>query len=265
MPCCPDRARHWAGPLLAALVVVPAATAADPAESGRALCQRLEQQARAWLVQQTQQWIKNPENSSWKQVQLSPPVFTPTPCIPPPDDCPHWTFHTTATRPLGHLWITARCLADDKPLSPAAHQWRQRFKVRVGGQLPVLYSRTRLMPGELLATANSFQAATDIDKLQQGFFVRSERTGPLVARQYIQPNSLLTPALLQKPDLVRSGAPVNIRLTRAQLVISATGIATESGKQGDIVKVQRKADGGSATPLIHCRVLGQDLVEPVIH
>jgi len=62
---------------------------------------------------------------------------------------------------------------------------------------------------------------------------------------------------------VKSGMPVSIRLVRSQMLISAAGTAVESGKQGDIIRVRRKTDKLAEGPLIHCRVLGQDLVEPV--
>ena len=245
------------------LVFVPGRRAVVMASVESPVCRQMEEQAQVWLTGRIGQWLKSAAGTPWRQVKLAPVSVTSAPCTPPPEGCQCCSFQTKASMPLGQLWIRARCLPGDTPLSPAARQWHQRFKASVQGTLTVLYAGTRLAPGDVVTSARTYAAPTALDKLRQGFFTRADALANLVARQYINPDSLLTPALLRRPELVKSGMPVSIRLVRSQMLISAAGTAVESGKQGDIIRVRRKTDKLAEGPLIHCRVLGQDLVEPV--
>ncbi|WP_193220126.1 flagellar basal body P-ring formation chaperone FlgA [Desulfoluna spongiiphila] len=70
----------------------------------------------------------------------------------------------------------------------------------------------------------------------------------------------LTSRLVKAPPLVKRGDGVRIRYTQGGLLITATGIARETGGLGDFIKVKNSRSGKGIT----CRVIGQCRVEPFL-
>lgn len=70
----------------------------------------------------------------------------------------------------------------------------------------------------------------------------------------------LTARLVKAKPLVERGDGVRIRYSLGGLVITATGIAKETGGLGDFIKVKNSRSGKAVT----CRIIGQRRVEPFL-
>lgn len=72
-------------------------------------------------------------------------------------------------------------------------------------------------------------------------------------RRTVAPGELLTLALAEVPPAVQSGDPVTVGVTVGRVRATTVGVASGSGRVGDIVRVQRPGQRGLLTARVRAR------------
>lgn len=123
---------------------------------------------------------------------------------------------------------------------------------------PVVVAAAPLRKGEKLTAAHLTLALRPMPPSDHEALTETALAVGRMATRPIRPGTVLTGRLVAAPPLVKRGKGVRIRYTAGGLLITATGIARETGGLGDVIKVQNSRSKKS----IHCRVTGQGRVEP---
>lgn len=81
-----------------------------------------------------------------------------------------------------------------------------------------------------------------------------------MATHPLSAGTVLTSAMVKSTPLVTRGDDVRIRYAAGDLVITATGIAAETGGLGEFIRVKNSRSGKHIT----CRITGERIVEPFL-
>ena len=99
--------------------------------------------------------------------------------------------------------------------------------------------------------------ASDLDSKQvkryhtaMGYYTQADEVIDLVPKRFITKGTLLHPALLKKPDLIKKGAHVTITVTRQGFFISNEGIALEPGGLNDEIQIKVTNSGKIITGIV---------------
>ena len=212
----------------------------------------LQEQAHQWLEQQAENYIHTHLQNVARE-----DVVTTIHVLPLPGNKENYACRTplrfTLSKPvpLGNMSLKAHCESLENP-------WKRVLKAAVTVQVPVLIATVRLIPGSPLSTTDLQLADRDISQLTSGFFTNYLDVADLVTARYIQAGAVITPTMLKEPFVVVSGSPVTISLKSGALSLTATGIARNSARVGERVKVQRTDNNRT----IECIVLNASTVEP---
>ena len=81
-------------------------------------------------------------------------------------------------------------------------------------------------------------ALRDIGQAQHGYYSSIEQALGLVSRRPLPMDTVLSPASVEQPRLVKRGQRVRIDAGNRAIAISATGLALRDGRLGEIVPVR---------------------------
>jgi len=124
----------------------------------------------------------------------------------------------------------------------------------------VVITAVSLRKGDILSAAQITQASRPVPPCDDEILTDPALAVGRMATRPIPSGTELTRRLVEAPPLVTRGDGVRIRYTAGGLVITATGIARETGGMGDFIKIKNSRSGKNIT----CRIVGECRVEPFL-
>jgi len=96
---------------------------------------------------------------------------------------------------------------------------------------------------EAITPENVRRARREVSTLFTRPFTKIEDVAARQAARAIPVNQILTPTMVQLPQVVRSGSPVTLVYENARVRAEAAGQAVEGGKVGDVIRVKNISSG----------------------
>jgi len=135
---------------------------------------------------------------------------------------------------------------------------RKNFSVR--GQTkaiaPVVITTRRLKYGDIITPDMVTLANRDISSAKSYSHSVNDIIGSVVKRT-IQHDSIIGPASVELPPVIKRGEMVKILVNHSGLKLTATGIAKSDGRTDEVIRVKNT----SSNKLIYCRVEAPGIVE----
>lgn len=131
-------------------------------------------------------------------------------------------------------------LAVDVAGRESARMW-VKSEIRVFGE--VVVSSVPLARHETIAAKDVRLERRDISGLSARPLTKIEEVAGARAARAIEVNEILTQRALERPTLLRRGAPVTLLYETGGLRVEAPGLALESGRIGEIVQVKNPTSG----------------------
>ena len=137
---------------------------------------------------------------------------------------------STHSKSYGNTSVTVKCA------SPVA--WKIHLPLRIELFDDVATSTIPLLRGQGLALEHVTMRKRDITDLHQGYFRDQKMLLDLQAKRNLGAGTILSSANLQPRTLVKSGQRVTLVLDLKGLRIKTNGLALQSGRQGQTIKVR---------------------------
>jgi len=137
---------------------------------------------------------------------------------------------TRADKTMGNTSLTIRCKT---PVN-----WQIHLPVRVDLYDDIAVSKSPLMKGQSIQRAQITFQKKKISSLQQGYFRRSDSLDDFIVKRNLPSSTILTSAIMEPKLMVASGQRVTIVLKVDGLQIKSTGLALQSARLGQIIKVK---------------------------
>lgn len=120
----------------------------------------------------------------------------------------------------------------------AQPSWQQNlaFHLHVYAKVVVLANPVRL--GDKLEPADLNLVRYDLSNISGHYFNSLEEAVGQVLRRPVRTGTVLTPTMLESPQLINRGDLLTIRVQRAQVSIEVQGTALERGKLGETIRVR---------------------------
>jgi len=96
----------------------------------------------------------------------------------------------------------------------------------------------------------------DVTNLRQGFYTSPDEVAGSVTKRAMPMDTVLTPAAVSAPRLVKKGELVSIIASDGKISVRAVGLALNEGALGDLIQVQNK----SSKKIVYGRVNGPGVV-----
>lgn len=109
--------------------------------------------------------------------------------------------------------------------------------------LPVVISTAVINRGETIQRNQLQTQATDIAKIQRGFYHRTSDITGMGAKRRIRANQIVSPDLIDQPQLIKRGEKIKIIATRDGISASMPGEALEKGGAGEVIRVRNLSSG----------------------
>lgn len=109
--------------------------------------------------------------------------------------------------------------------------------------LPVIISTSVINRGETIRSNQLQQQETDITRAIRGFYHHSGKVTGMSAKRRIRANQILSPDLIDQPQLVKRNEKVKIIANRDGITASMPGEALEKGSEGEVIKVRNLSSG----------------------
>ncbi len=152
-------------------------------------------------------------------------------------------------RSLGNTTVAVRCK------DPGG--WKILVSARIDVFGPVVVARYPLARGSVIQAQDLELVERNLSHLPYGYYGATQPVAGLLAKRTIAAASVITPPMLQAPNLVKRGERVSVIAERGPLQIRTSGKALRDGKSGDLVQI--RADGSQR--VIDGRVVGQGVVK----
>ena len=140
---------------------------------------------------------------------------------------------------------------------------RVRKNFSINGELEVMASvavaTNDIRRGEILTPANIAMKTRNINTENAPAFSLRDLLGKR-SKQYIRKGGIIQTALIEIPPLIHKGQIVKIVINQGPLHISTSGIARNSGREGDVIRVQNL----NSKKLIFCQITAPGIVEVYI-
>lgn len=125
--------------------------------------------------------------------------------------------------------------------------WKIYVTVNIATLEPVVVSARTLARGELLTRADLRIEERDTARLHKAHYTDPQRLIGLRTRRQVSAGQVLSPPLLERRQLVRRGATVQILASEGPLQVRMKGKAMENGSQGDRIRVRNLSSGREIT------------------
>ncbi len=119
----------------------------------------------------------------------------------------------------------------------------------------IVVANTTVKKGSLISQHDISTRHQDISKLHDPFFSKQDIIG-LLTKQTLHPGRVIEKRHLQLPPHINKGDRVKIIANKGSLNISAMGIASASGRKGDMIRVRNI----QSNKLIYCMIAAPGLV-----
>jgi flagellar basal body P-ring formation protein FlgA len=109
--------------------------------------------------------------------------------------------------------------------------------------LPVIISTSIINRGDTIQANQLQRQEQDITRSLRGFYHRIDQVAGMGAKRRIRANQLISPDLIDQPQLVRRGEKVKIVAMRDGISAAMSGEALEKGGEGEVIRVKNLSSG----------------------
>lgn len=109
--------------------------------------------------------------------------------------------------------------------------------------LPIVISTAVINRGENITATQLKLEETDITRNNRGFYHRIDKVTGMSAKRRIRANQMLSPDLLDQPQLIKRGEKIKIIANRDGISASMPGEALEKGGEGEVIRVKNLSSG----------------------
>lgn len=156
-------------------------------------------------------------------------------------------IHFNGAQRVGNVNLTLSC---EKP------RWQQYVSARITGELPVVVSKTDLLPGQPI-TANDIQLEWRANnQINNNHLTQLASLTNTSARQFIAAGTAIMVNQIKASVLVHKNDQVNIVASDGNIRVEMAGIALEDGEMGKQIRVQNT----TSNKIIKAFVSGADTV-----
>lgn len=132
-------------------------------------------------------------------------------------------------------------------LTLACSQPTKGWPIKVSSEmkvfLPVVVSTAVITRGENITAKHIKLEETDISRNNRGFYNNTKQILGMSAKRRVRPNQILTPDLIDAPQLIKRGEKIKIIANRDGISASMPGEALEKGGEGEVIKVKNLSSG----------------------
>lgn len=148
-------------------------------------------------------------------------------------------------RAMGNTTVGVRCSDSDG--------WSIYVAARIDVFGPVLVTRQPLARGARVEADDLELVERNLSNLPYGYYTDPQSVTGQLAKRTIALATVITPPMLQEPNMVKRGERVTIIAESGPLKIRTSGKALNDGKSGDLVRIrtegsQRIVDGTVVSP-----------------
>lgn len=158
-------------------------------------------------------------------------------------------FRPNASRTIGAGLVGVRCLGPSR--------WTVYVPVDVAVETSVLVVHRGVGRGQPVDAGDVRIETRRVSRLQSGYFSEVGQLEGFVAKRHIQAGTVLSPAMLRLPRIVRRGDLVTLFIDQGTIKITAPGESRSDGARGDIVRVVNAKTGKR----LRGRVIGKGRIE----
>ena len=131
--------------------------------------------------------------------------------------------------------------------------WKIYVPVSIALLETVVVSRRPLVRGQTLTAADVRLSETDTSRLHKAYFTRVDDVVGLRSKRAVAAGKTLHAGLLQREELVRRGAQVEIIADGGGLLVTMRGKALANGGRGDRIRVKNLNSGRVVTGTVRGR------------
>ena len=199
--------------------------------------ERVDQQIDNAIHQYLQQMMdKQAKTNGWQGMRLvlaSQPLVTNTRLLSP---CPNAikTSGGNSTK-LARQQLTLEC--------PSTDGWPVKVSTDLQVFLPVVISTGVIDRGATITATSLKREDMDIAKAIRGFYHRTDEVTGMSAKRRIRANQVLSPDLIDSPQLIKRGEKVQIIANQDGIKAAMAGEALEKGGLGDVIRVKNVSSG----------------------
>lgn len=154
------------------------------------------------------------------------------------------TFTPPGQRPGAHVNVGIRC--------PNAPSWSLYVPVRLEVSAAVVVLAGPAARGEVLRPTQLRVEQRDVARLGGDWLTDPDQAEGMVLRRLVQPGSVLTGSMLERPSIVRRGDRVRLEAAGSAFAVHSEGEALSDAAAGDRVRVRN----------LHSRTVVEGVVEP---
>jgi flagella basal body P-ring formation protein FlgA len=148
-------------------------------------------------------------------------------------------------RVMGNTTVGVRC--------PDQGGWIIYVSARIDVFGPVLVARQPLARGTRIEEDDLELVERNLSNLPYGYYTDPQPVSGQLAKRTIAAATVITPPMLQEPNLVKRGERVTVIAESGPLKIRTSGKALNDGKSGDLIRIrtegsQRIVDGVAVSP-----------------
>jgi flagella basal body P-ring formation protein FlgA len=127
--------------------------------------------------------------------------------------------------------------------SQSTKGWPIKISTDMKVFLPVVISTGVINRGENITARQIRLEETDITRNNRGFYNNTQQVVGMSAKRRVRPNQILTPDLIDQPQLIKRGEKIKIIANRDGISASMPGEALEKGGKGEIIRVKNLSSG----------------------
>ncbi len=109
--------------------------------------------------------------------------------------------------------------------------------------LPVVISTTVINRGDTIRSNQLQLQENEITRSPRGFYHRIDEINGMGAKRRIRANQIVSPDLIDQPQLIKRGEKIKIIANRDGISASMPGEALEKGGEGEVIRVKNLSSG----------------------
>ncbi len=137
-----------------------------------------------------------------------------------------------------------------------AANWQIKVSSELQVFLPVVMSKTVINRGDTIQRNQLQLQENEITRSPRGFYHRLDQVTNMGAKRRIRANQILSPDLIDQPQLIKRGEKIKIIANRDGISASMPGEALEKGSEGEVIRVKNLSSGKT----IEAKVVGAGVV-----
>lgn len=133
-------------------------------------------------------------------------------------------------QPVGRLTVTLECQLPT--------YWKARAKAEVAIYRQLVVAKNTVNRHQTITPAMLSLKRSDVAYLRHGYFTTKEALAGLSSRRKIVAGKIISPKMVELPELVQRNDGVLIEATFGKMNATMKGVALESGVMGDSIRVR---------------------------